>query len=157
LGTVRGVALCMGDVARNIILDQRSWAVFAFNTKFYVIKDFTENYTPLSQARIGGLRHSGLTYLPDGIKVVANMLRGRNEQSKVLIVVSDFFPSGYKDIEEKLVENVRKAERSGVGIIGIGVKSRAVKNYFRFNCVIDTPYDLMKKFTKIFIQYSSTR
>ena len=157
LGTVRGVALCMGDVARNIILDQRSWAVFAFNTKFYVIKDFTENYTVLSQARIGGLRHSGLTYLPDGIKVVANMLRGRNEQSKVLIVVSDFFPSGYKDIEEKLVENVRKAERSGVGIIGIGVRSRAVKNYFRFNCVIDTPYDLMKKFTKIFIQYSSTR
>jgi len=73
-----------------------------------------------------------------------------------LLVVSDFFPSGYSDIEQKLAKNVTMAERLGVGVIGIGVKSRAVKNYFRFNCVVDTPYDLMKKFTKIFIQYSAT-
>ncbi len=156
LGTVQGVALSLGDVAKNVIADQRAWGMFAFNNKFYIIKDFTENYTALSQARIGGLKHSGMTYLPDGILVATNMLRRHNEQSKVLIVVSDFFPSGYKDIEQKLVENVKKAERSGVGVIGIGVKSRAVKNYFRFNCVVDTPYDLMKKFTKIFIQYSAT-
>ena len=156
MGTVRGVALCLGDVAKNIILDQRAWGIFAFNNKFYIVKDFAENYTALSQARIGGLKHSGMTYLPDGILMATNMLRRRNEQSKILIVISDFFPSGYKDIEQRLMEIVRKAERSGVGVIGVGVKSRAVKNYFRFNCVVDTPYDLMKKFAKIFIQYSST-
>jgi Mg-chelatase subunit ChlD len=97
-----------------------------------------------------------MTYLPDGILVMSNILKRHSEQSKILIVVSDFFPSGYSDIEQKLVQNVRRAERLGVGVIGIGVKSRAVKNYFRFNCVVDTPYDLMKKFTKIFIQYSAT-
>ena len=156
MGTVRGVALCLGDVAKNIILDQRAWGIFAFNNKFYIVKDFAENYTALSQARIGGLKHSGMTYLPDGILMATNMLRRRNEQSKILIVISDFFPSGYKDIEQRLIEIVRKAEKSGVGVIGVGVKSRAVKNYFRFSCVVDTPYDLMKKFAKMFIQYSST-
>jgi hypothetical protein len=154
--TVRGIALCLGEVAKNIIQDQRAWGMFAFNNKFYIIKDFSENYTVGSHARIGGLSYSGMTYLPDGISVMSNILRKRGEQSKILIVVSDFFPSGYSDIEQKLVQNVRKAERLGVGVIGIGVKSRAVKNYFRFNCVVDTPYDLMKKFTKIFTQYSAT-
>lgn len=154
--TVRGIALCLGEVAKSIIQDQRAWGMFAFNNKFYIIKDFSENYTVGSHARIGGLSYSGMTYLPDGILVMSNMLRRRGEQSKILMVVSDFFPSGYSDIEQKLVQNVRRAERLGVGVIGIGVKSRAVKNYFRFNCVVDTPYDLMKKFTKTFIQYSAT-
>ena len=154
--TVRGITLCLGEVAKNIIQDQRAWGMFAFNDKFYIIKDFSENYAVGCHARIGGLSYSGMTYLPDGILVMSNMLRRRSEQSKVLIVVSDFFPSGYSGIEQKLVQNVRKAERLGVGVIGIGVKSRAVRNYFRFNCVVDTPYDLMKKFTKIFIQYSAT-
>jgi hypothetical protein len=154
--TVRGIALCLGEVAKSIIQDQRAWGMFAFNNKFYIIKDFLENYTADSHARIGGLSYSGMTYLPDGISVMSNILRRRGEQSKILIVVSDFFPSGYSDIEQKLVQNVRKAEKLGVGVIGIGVKSRAVKNYFRFNCVVDTPYDLMKKFTKIFTQYSAT-
>ena len=154
--TVRGIALCLGEVAKRIIQDQRAWGMFAFNNKFYIIKDFSENYTVSSHARIGGLSCSGMTYLPDGIAVMSNMLRKRGEQSKILIVVSDFFPSGYSDIEQKLIQNVRKTERLGVGVIGIGVKSRAVKNYFRFNCIVDTPYDLMKKFTKIFIQYSAT-
>jgi hypothetical protein len=154
--TVRGIALCLGEVAKNIIQDQRAWGMFAFNNKFYIIKDFSENYTVSSHARIGGLSYSGMTYLPDGILVMSNMLRRRSEQTKILIVVSDFFPSGYSNIEQKLVKNVKKAEKLGIGVIGIGVKSRAVKNYFRFNCVVDTPYDLMKKFTKIFIQYSAT-
>jgi nitric oxide reductase activation protein len=154
--TVRGIALCLGEVAKSIIQDQRAWGMFAFNNKFYIIKDFSENYTASSHARIGGLSYSGMTYLPDGISVMSNMLRRRSEQCKILMVVSDFFPSGYSDIEQKLAKNVTMAERLGVGVIGIGVKSRAVKNYFRFNCVVDTPYDLMKKFTKIFIQYSAT-
>ena len=153
--TVRGIALCLGEVAKSIIQDQRAWGMFAFNNKFYIIKDFSENYTISSHARIGGISYSGMTYLPDGILVMSNMLRRRSEQSKVLIVVSDFFPSGYGNIEQQLVENVKRAEKLGVGVIGIGVKSRAVKNYLRFNCVVDTPYDLMKKFTKIFIQYSA--
>ena len=82
-------------------------------------------------------------------------LKKRLEEAKVLIVVSDFFPSGYENIEKELAENVKKIEKSGIGIIGIGVNNKAVENYFRINCVVETPYELMKKFAKAFIEYSA--
>jgi nitric oxide reductase activation protein len=156
MGTVRGVTLSLGEVAKRLILNQRAWGMFAFNNRFYLIKDFTENYGVVSQARVGGLEHGGMTYLPDGILAAGDMLRKRAEQAKILIVVSDFFPSGYQGIEHRLTEVVRQTERTGVAVIGVGVRSRAVRDYFRFNCTVDTPYDLMKKFTRIFMQYHAT-
>ena len=154
-GEVRGIVLCLAEVANELFLDKSSWGVFAFSNKFYVVKDFSEVYTNRIRARIGGLKHSGLTYLPDGIMLAAEALKKRLEEAKVLIVVSDFFPSGYENIEEELAENVKKIEKSGIGTIGIGVNNEAVKNYFRINCVVETPYELMKKFAKAFIEYSA--
>ncbi len=154
-GEVRGIVLCLAEVAKELLLDKTAWGVFAFSNKFYVVKDFSEVYTNRIRARIGGLEHSGLTYLPDGIMLAAEALKKRLEEAKVLVVVSDFFPSGYENIEEELKEKVRKIEKSGIGVIGIGVKSKAVENYFRVNCVVEDPYELMKKFSKAFIEYSA--
>jgi len=154
-GEVRGIVLCLTEVANELLLDKTAWGVFAFSNKFYVVKDFSEVYTNRVRARIGGLEHSGLTYLPDGITLAAEALKKRTEESKVLVVVSDFFPSGYEDIEEELKERIKKIEKSGIGVIGIGVNSRAVKDYFQINCIVENPYELMKKFAKAFIEYSS--
>ncbi|MGQ9544875.1 MAG: hypothetical protein ACUVQX_03730 [Candidatus Bathycorpusculaceae bacterium] len=154
-GEVRGIALCLAEVAKMLILNQNSWGMYAFNNKFYVIKDFSERFNAQVKARIGGLTHGGLTYLPDAVLLAAKALTKRLEEARVLVVVSDFFPSGYEGAEERLKENIRKIERMGVGVIGIGVKSRAVKQYIHTNCVVEGPYDLMKKFTKAFIEYSS--
>jgi hypothetical protein len=155
-GEVRGIALCLAETARNLILNRAAWGMFAFSDKFYIIKDFSENYSTRVRARIGGLKHGGLTYLPDGLKIVANELQRHNEQAKIIVAVSDFYPSGDSEMETELTQNVKLIERSGVGLIGVGVKSRAVKNYFRTHCVVETPYDLMKKFTKAFLEYSAT-
>jgi len=154
-GEVRGIALCLAEVAKMLILDQNSWGIYAFNNKFYVIKDFSEKFDARVKARIGGLSHGGLTYLPDAILLAAQALTRRLEEARVLVVVSDFFPAGYEGADEKLKENVRKIEHMGVGIIGIGVNSRAVRQYIRSSCVVEGPYDLMKKFTKAFIEYSA--
>jgi hypothetical protein len=154
-GEVRGIALCLAEVAKMLILDQNSWGMYAFNNKFYVIKDFSERYDAQVRARIGGLTHSGFTYLPDAVLLAAQALTKRIEEARVLVVVSDFFPAGYEGAEEKLKENIRKIERIGIGLIGIGVNSSAVKQYIRTNCVVETPYDLMKKFTKAFTEYST--
>jgi nitric oxide reductase activation protein len=154
-GEVRGIVLCLAEVAKELLLDKTCWGVFAFSNKFYIVKDFSEVYTNRVRARIGGLNHSGLTYLPDGITLAAEAMKKRTEESQVLVVVSDFFPSGYENIEEELQDKVEKIEKSGIGIIGIGVKSRAVENYFRISCVVESPYELMKKFAKAFIEYSS--
>jgi hypothetical protein len=155
-GEVRGVALCLAEVARMLILDQNSWGMYAFNNKFYVIKDFSEKFDTCVKARIGGLTYGGFTYLPDAVLLAAQALTKRLEEARVLVVVSDFFPAGYEGAEEKLKENIKKVERMGVGVIGIGVNSRAVKQYVRSNCVVEGPYDLMKKFTKAFTEYSTS-
>jgi len=155
-GEVRGVALCLAEVARMLILDQNCWGMYAFNNKFYVIKDFSEKYDARVRARIGGLTYGGFTYLPDAVLLAAQALTKHLEEARVLVVVSDFFPAGYEGAEEALKENIRKIERMGVGIIGIGVNSRAVKQYIRTSCVVEGPYDLMKKFTKAFMEYSTS-
>jgi hypothetical protein len=155
-GEVRGIALSLAEVAKMLILDQNSWGMYAFNTKFYVIKDFSEKYDSHVRARIGGLAHGGFTYLPDAVLLAAQALTKRLEEARVLVVVSDFFPAGYEGAEEKLRENIKKIEHKGVGVIGIGVNSHAVKQYIRTNCVVEGPYDLMKKFTKAFMEYSTS-
>ena len=154
-GEVRDIALCLAEVAKNLIINQNAWAMFAFNNKFYVIKDFSETFSTRIKARIGGLKHGGMSYIPDAINIAFESMKGYIEESKIIVVISDFFPSGYGEVEEELVKTVKKLERLGVGMLGIGVKSRAVKKFFRFHCVVDSPYELMKKFTKAFIEYSS--
>jgi hypothetical protein len=155
-GEVRGIALCLAEVARMLILNQNSWGMYAFNNKFYIIKDFSEKYDARVRARIGGLTHGGFTFLPDAILLAAQALTRRLEEARVLVVVSDFFPAGYDDAEERLKDNIKKVERMGVSIIGIGVNSTAVKRYIRTYCVVEDPFDLMKKFTKAFIEYSAS-
>ncbi|MEM3694366.1 MAG: vWA domain-containing protein [Candidatus Bathyarchaeia archaeon] len=155
-GEVQGIALCLAEVARMLILDQNSWGLYAFNNKFYVVKDFSEKYDAHVKARIGGLVHGGLTYLPDAVMLAAQALTKRLEESKILVIVSDFFPAGYDSAEEKLKETIKSIERKGIGVIGIGVNSRAVRNYVHVNCVVEEPYELMKKFTKAFMEYNSS-
>lgn len=155
-GEVRGIALCLSEVARKLFTNQNSWSEFAFNDKFYVIKDFSEAYTNRTRARIGGLEHGGMSYIPDALLLAAQSLKRQTEEMKLLVVVSDFFPSGYEDAEDTLADCVKKVQKTGIGIIGIGVKSKAVKRYFRINCVVEDPYELMKKFVEAFFEFSST-
>lgn len=154
-GEVQGIALCMAEVARKLMVNQSSWSMYAFNTGFYIIKDFSEPYSNHTRARIGGLKHTGMTYLPDGLALAAAALKRKMAELKILVAVSDFFPSGYGEVEKALTETAKKIEKSGIGVIGIGINSNAVKKYFRTHCIVENPYDLMKKFVKAFYEYSS--
>jgi len=154
-GEVRDIVLCLAEVADEVVLDRSEWALFAFSNKFYVIKDFSEAYNKRICSRIGGLKHSGMTYLPDGLTLAAEALKSCREELKVLVVVSDFFPIGYEDIEEDLIAAVKKVERTGIGVIGIGINSRAVRDCLRINCIVEDPYELMKKFCKAYFEYTS--
>jgi len=154
-GEVRGITLCLSEVARNLFQNQNAWSAFAFNDKFYIVKEFSENYTNRTRARIGGLDQGGMTYLTDALMLSAQALKKRTEESKLIVVVSDFYPSGYVGAEDALKACVKKIENSSVGVIGIGVNSRAVKNYFRINCVVNDPFELMKKFVNAFFEFSA--
>ncbi len=154
-GEVQGITICLSEVARELFPNQNAWAQFAFSDEFFVVKDFSEAYNNRIRARIGGLEQAGMSYIPDAMSLAAEALKSRTEELKLLVVVSDFFPSGYMDAEDKLIQSVKKIEKSGMGVIGIGVKSRAVKNYFKIACVVENPYDLMKRFVQAFFEFSS--
>lgn len=154
-GHVEGILLSLAEVAKDMILDQSAWAIYAFDDKFFVMKDFSETYGTRVRARIAGLRLGGITYLPDGLTMAAEALKHHEEESKVLVVVSDGYPSGYANIEEKLVETVKEIKRTGIATIAIGIKSGGVEKYFPTNCVVENPYELMKKFVKAYLEYHS--
>jgi hypothetical protein len=154
-GEVRSITLCLSEVARNLFQNQNAWGTFAFNDKFYIVKEFSETYTNRTRARIGGLEQGGMTYLTDALMLAAKILKKRTEESKLMVVVSDFYPSGYLGAEDALKACVKKIENSSIGVIGIGISSRAVKNYFRINCVVNSPTELMKKFVDAFFQFNA--
>lgn len=154
-GEVRSTTLCLSEVARSLFQNQNAWATFAFNDKFYIVKEFSETYTNRTRARIGGLEQGGMTYLTDALMLTARVLKKRTEESKLIVVVSDFYPSGYVGAEDALKACVKKIENSSIGVIGIGISSRAVKNYFRINCVVNSPTELMKRFVDAFFQFNA--
>jgi len=154
-GEVKDVILCLTEVSRKLFQDNRSLGVFAFDDKFYIIKDFTENHNRTVCARIGGIKHGGMTYLADGIRMATESLKRRYEESKILIVISDGFPMGYRGAEEDAKEAVYAALRSGLHVMGIGIDSKGIKDYFPVHCIVKTPYELMKKFTDTFFSYAS--
>jgi len=153
-GEVKDIILCLTEVSRKLFQDNKSLGVFAFDDKFYIIKDFTENHNRTVCARIGGIKHSGMTYLADAVRVAVELLKRRYEESKILIVISDGYPTGYKGAFEDAGEAIRSALRSGIHIIGIGIDSERVKEYFPVHCIVRTPYELMKKFVDTFFSYS---
>jgi hypothetical protein len=73
-----------------------------------------------------------------------------------LVVVSDCLPTGYEGIEEALEDKIKAISRSGVMLLGVGVQSSAVRKHFAVNCVMNTPYELMKFFAKAYMELSST-
>jgi len=154
-GHVEGILLSLAEVANDMILDQGAWAIYGFDDKFFIVKDFSETYGTRVRARIAGLRLGGITYLPDGLTVAAEALKQHEEESKVLVVVSDGYPSGYENIEEKLAETVREIEGTGIATIAIGIKSGGVERYFPTNCIVENPYELMKNFVKAYLEYHS--
>ena len=155
-GEVKEVAVCLTEVANDLIPNSSSWACYAFNENLYILKDFNEFYRSSSKGRIGGLTSGIKTYLPDAIRLAAQRLSKTGEDVKVMLVASDGFPLGYEGIDEELVRAIEQVSKSGILMIGLGIGSSAIKNYFRSNCDVNGPYDLMKHFVKTYYEISSS-
>ncbi len=155
-GQVRDIAVCLSEVARDLIPDQSSWAVYSFNERMYIIKDFSEIYGSQAKSRIGGLGNGVKTYLPDAVRIASKRLAKSHEQLKVLLVASDGFPLGYEGIDKDLVQAIETANHAGIELIGLGVGSSLISKYFRSNCLIEGPFDLMNHFVKTYVELSSS-
>ncbi|MCL4436602.1 MAG: VWA domain-containing protein [Thaumarchaeota archaeon] len=154
---VRSIAVCLAEVAKDLVSSPNSWGLFAFNDTYQIVKDFYEPYSNKSRAKIGGLKHSGLSYIPDAVELTTKALAKTGEDVKVLLLVTDGVPLGYPGIEQRLKDSFAKARASNVTPVVIGLGNQKVKQIFKPNpsCSIDGAAELMKQFVKMYFEMQS--
>ncbi len=152
----RALAICVAEAAKELLMDPGSWTFFAFSDKFYVLKDSTEAYTRKVRARIGGLKFGGLTYMPDAIQLAGQILSKRYDEQRILVVISDGQPYGYPGIPDALTESISWLVKKEVIVIGIGVETDRMSNFFKLNAEVYNQKDLIKRFAKMFVNASAS-
>ncbi|HXX88361.1 MAG TPA: VWA domain-containing protein [Candidatus Acidoferrum sp.] len=150
----RSLAICIAEAAKELLMDPGSWSFFAFSDRFYVLKDPSEAYSQRVRARIGGLKFDGLTYMPDAIQVAGKILTKRYDEQRFLVVISDGTPFGYPDVEKAMKETIGSLEKKGVIMIGAGVETDKMKDFFKISSIIHNQKDLIKSFAKIYVSSS---
>jgi hypothetical protein len=151
----RALAICVAEATKQLLMDPGSWTFFAFSDRLYVLKDASEAYSHRVRARIGGLKFDGLTYMPDAVRVAGETLAKRFDEQRFLVVLSDGWLYGYQDMPKALAETVKSLQKKGVNVIGVGLESERMKEYFRISCSVYNQKDLIKKFSKIYVQAST--
>jgi hypothetical protein len=151
----RALAICVAEATKELLMDPGSWTFFAFSDRFYVIKDSTEAYTRKVRARIGGLKFGGLTFMPDAIQVAGQILTKRYDEQRCLVVISDGWPYGYQNIPTALKESIDTLVEKGVIVIGLGVETDRMGNFFKLSSAVYTQKDLIKRFSHLFVNAST--
>jgi nitric oxide reductase activation protein len=152
----KALIICVAEATKELLTDPASWTLFAFNDSFYILKDSSEAYSRRIRARIGGLKYSGLTYMPDAVQVAGGILAKRYDEQRFLVIISDGWPYGYPKITDALSESVHSVQKKGVIVIGIGVDTDRMKNFFKLNSAVHTQKDLIKNFAKVYMDASAT-
>jgi hypothetical protein len=152
---VKGVGTCLAEVAKELIPAENQWGMFSFNNSLQVIKEFDEDYGNESKARLGGVQERNVTLLPDAIMACNRALSAKPIDTRILVVASDGYPTGYNGIEKNLVSTIKQVTNSGTLLMGVGIDSHAIEEYFTVNCVVSSPYQMMKSFVRAYLELSS--
>lgn len=113
-----------------------------------ILKGYEERMTTNVKDRFGWLPNSSiLRNNVDGecIEIAARRLIARREAGKIMIVLSDGEPAaaGNRDDQDRhLRQTVKEIEKAGVKVVGIGIETNAVKDYYAKNIVLNKVADL---------------
>ena len=115
-----------------------------------ILKHFDETFSTLQKEALLPYYYgdANLEENIDGESLVLckNRLVRRKEQKKVIIVLSDGQPVGLNYHDDKFLKlAVKECEQEGVNLVGIGIRSDAVKRYYKNNSVIEKLEDLPGK------------
>lgn len=152
---IKAIAICLAEAANQTLGSGNPWAIFNFSDEFYCIKHYDEPYDNLVKSRIGGLKQSGLSYIPDALKAASNLAVKHARDKNFIILVSDGVPSGYIGIEKEFALAIREISRRGVNIAAIGVGSSTITKAIRNAKVVDEPLDLVNGFMDLYSDLAS--
>lgn len=140
--TTRG-SITVASEDRNKIYEQS----YARYDRLYIpiVKAFGDRLTPETMQRFAMLRHplGIMSQNVDGesVEIAASRLSKRKETRKILIVLSDGLPAcnGDRDqLRSHLKGVVKNVEGSGIDVLGIGIMSHAVKNFYSKHVVLES-------------------
>lgn len=113
-----------------------------------ILKTFEERLSTQVKDRFGWLPNANfLRNNIDGESVenAARRLMARREEGKILIVLSDGYPAcsgNPSDQHAKLKDVVKEVTRAGVKVVGIGINSDAVRQFYPKSIVLNDVKDL---------------
>ncbi|BBI61793.1 hypothetical protein HSBAA_30990 [Vreelandella sulfidaeris] len=121
-----------------------------------IFKSFDERLTPTAEMRVAAIPYVSMRNNADGesVEIAGNILRGRQEERKIMIVLSDGQPamaSAYTSYghdgraDEHLKNVVTELESVGIETLGIGIETHDVKQYYPKHIVIDNVSELPTK------------
>ena len=93
--------------------------------------------------------------MPDAVQVAGQILSKRYDEQRVLVVISDGQPYGYNGISDALKETIDHLRKKDVIVIGVGVETDRMNNFFKLNATVHNQKDLIKRFSQIFISASA--
>ncbi len=142
---VREFVVCISECANDLTGKTDNWALFTFDNNFNIIKDFKEKFNQEVKARIGGIKNTGLSLMPDALELSFRALNATSAEKRYIFVLTDGRPSGYEKINEAFLKVMKKTGISGVTVIGIGV-SKKISEGFRNNVRANDLKQLVSKF-----------
>jgi nitric oxide reductase activation protein len=92
--------------------------------------------------------------MPDAIQVAGKILAKRYDEQRFLVVISDGTPLGYPNIQKAMSEATNSLEKKGVIIMGVGVETDKMKDFFKVSSIIHDQKDLIKSFAKLYVKAS---
>ncbi len=148
------LGIVLAESASKVLLDQNCWGVYAFNDSLFVIKDFSERYGTRVRSRLGGLKFKGVTYLPDALEMAGRMIGVRNEDTRIVVIISDGWPYGYSNIYMASGDAIKQLEARDIVLIGIGAQSERMEFMFGSNVAAFTLKEFVSKFSDMYVETS---
>lgn len=112
-----------------------------------ILKGYDERMTANVKERFGWLPNTRILRSNidgESVEIAARRLLQRREHSKVMMVLSDGYPAGAGagNFSAHLKKTVREVEGAGVRLVGIGIESDAVKEFYPKNLVLHNVNEL---------------
>lgn len=142
---IKDLIVSLSESADELTGREGTWSLYSFDNKFSILKDFDEKYSDEVKGRIGGLKNGGLSFIPDAIEMAGRILAEDPGERKYIFVFTDAYPSGYENINEHFQNTIKKLDKLGIKVIGIGLSENIMK-FFRIHCTGDDLREMTAKF-----------
>lgn len=142
---IKDLLVSLSESADELTGMDGMWSLYSFDNKFSILKDFDEKYSDEVKGRIGGLKNGGLSFIPDAIELAGRLLAEDPGERKYIFVFTDAYPSGYENINQQFQNTLKKLDKLGIKVIGIGLSDNIMK-FFKIHCTGDDLRETVAKF-----------